>query len=163
MQTFNNVKTSGWSSSPMHGPVRFTKLKKIFIWMVWSCLKTLKILAGPCSPTHGPVLFTVWNEFFICLLCSRLEPFKFMAGPRSPLSLVTAQLIWHRWRTFLSWYYADFQQRLNERLVVLPQAQSTSFHGVDSFVRLDGMKLFKTIKFMAGPCSPKHGLVPFTV
>ena len=114
MQTFNNVKTSGWSSSPMHGPVRFTKLKKIFIWMVWSCLKTLKILAGPCSPTHGPVLFTVWNEFFICLLCSRLEPFKFMAGPRSPLSLVTAQLIWHRWRTFLSWYYADFQQRLNE-------------------------------------------------
>ena len=39
-----------------------------------------------------------------------------------------------------------FQQRSNERLVVLPQTRSSSIHGVKSTFRLDGMKLSKNIR-----------------
>ena len=69
-----------------------------------------------------------------------------MAGPRSPTSPVTDQLNSRRRRFFLFWCYADFQQRSNERLVVLPQTRSSSIHGVESTFRLDGMKLFKNIR-----------------
>ena len=46
---------------------------------------------------------------------------------------------------FLFWCYATSQQRLNERLVVLPQTRSSSNHGVESTFRPDGSKLFKNI------------------
>ena len=49
-------------------------------------------------------------------------------------------------------------------MVVLPQTRSRSFHGVENPFRLDGMKLFvKSFEFIAGPCSPKHGPILFTV
>ena len=70
-----------------------------------------------------------------------------MAGPRSPTSPVTAQLISRRWEILSFWCYVDCQQRSNQRLVVLPQTRSSSFHGVKHFSRLDGMKLFKNIRF----------------
>ena len=57
-----------------------------------------------------------------------------MAGPRSPTSPVTAQLNLRRWKRFSSWCYADCQQRLNERLVVLPQTRSSFFHSVKAFL-----------------------------
>ena len=79
-----------------------------------------------------------------------------MAGPRSPTSPVAAQLILWRWRMFSSWCYADCQQRLNERLVVLPQTRSSFFHSVKAFSRLDGMKLFKNDQVNA------WGLLPQT-
>ena len=66
-----------------------------------------------------------------------------MAGPRSPTSLVKAQLLSRRWRIISFWCCADFQQRSNERMVVLPQTQSSSFHGVEEASHLDGMKFFK--------------------
>ena len=69
-----------------------------------------------------------------------------MAGPCSPTSPVTAQLISRRWRIISFWCYADCQQRSNQRLVVLPQTRSSSFHGVKQFSRLDGRKLFKNIR-----------------
>ena len=37
-------------------------------------------------------------------------------------------------------------QRSNERIIVLPQTQSRSFHGVEELFHLDGMKLFKNIR-----------------
>ena len=80
------------------------------------------------------------------MLCSRLKTSKFLAGPRSPTSPVTAQLISRRERCVSFWCFADFQQRLNEWLVVLPQTRSSSFHGVKAFSRLDGMKVFRIIQ-----------------
>ena len=148
---------------PKHGPVHLTVLKKFFVRMVWSFSKTFKSMAEPCSPKHGPILFTVLKKFFVWMFCSLLKTFKFMAGPRSPTSPVTAQLIPRRWRIASSWCYAAFQQRSNERLVVLSQTRSCSFRGVEEFFRLDGKKVFKNQWTFVGPCSPKHGPVFFTV
>ena len=66
-----------------------------------------------------------------------------MAGPRSPTSLVTAQLLSRSWRIISFCSCADFQQRSNERIIVLPQTQSRSFHEVQNSSHLDGMKVFK--------------------
>ena len=57
---------------------------------------------------------------------------------------------------FSSGCYADCQQRLNERLVVLPQTRSSFFHSVKAFSRLDGIKLFKSDQVNA------WGLLPQT-
>ena len=120
--------------------------KQFLVWMVWSFSKTFDLMTGPCSPKHGPVPFKVLKNFFVWMLCTRLKPFKFIAWPRSPTSPVTAQLISRRERCFLFWSFADFQQRLNEWLVVLPETRSSSFHGVKAFSRLDEMKVFKIIQ-----------------
>ena len=65
---------------------------------------------------------------------------------RFPTSPLTAQFISRRWRISLSWCYADYQQRLNERLVVLPQTRSSSNHAVETIFCPDGVKLFKNIQ-----------------
>ena len=103
-------------------------------------------MAEWCSLKHGPVPFTVLKNVFVWMLCSHVKTFKFMAEGRSPRSPVTAQLISRRWRIILFWCCADFQQGSNERMVVLPQSRSSSFHGVDDFFYRDGMKLFKNIR-----------------
>ena len=121
MQTFNNVQMKGFS-------------------------KTLELMVGPCSSKHDPVLFTVLKNFFVWMLCSHVKTFKFTAGPHFPTSSVTAQLILRRWRIVSLWCCADFQQRSNERIFVLPQTRSSSFHGVENFSHLDGKKLFKNTR-----------------
>ena len=78
-----------------------------------------------------------------------------MAGPRFPTFPVTAQLISRRWEVISVWCYVDCQQRSNKRLVVLPQTRSSSFHGVKQFSRLDGMKLFKSIRFYGWAVLPQ--------
>ena len=78
-----------------------------------------------------------------------------MAGPRSPTSPVTAQLISRRWEFISVWCYVDGQQRSNQRLVVLPQTRSSSFHGVKQVSSLDGMKLFKNIRFYGWAVLPQ--------
>ena len=78
-----------------------------------------------------------------------------MAGPRSQTSPVTAQLISRRWKVISFWCYVDCQQPSNQRLVVLPQTRSSSFHGVKQFSRLDGMKLFKNIRFYGWAVLPQ--------
>ena len=118
----------------------FHGFKKPLIWMVGSFSKTFEFMAGPCSPKHGPVPFTVSKDFFVWVLCTQLNTIKLMAGPRSPTSPVMVQLILRRWRIISFWCCADFQQRLNERLIVLPKTRSRALHGVEEFFRLDGMK-----------------------
>ena len=126
--------------------------------MVLSFSNTIKFMAGPCSPKHGPVSFTVLKIFFLSGCYAAIyKPFKFVAGPRSPTSPVTAQLILRRWKMFSSWCYADCQQRLNERLVVLPQTRPSSFHGVEEPFRLDDMHTFKTIQ-VYGWAASQHPL-----
>ena len=146
MQIVNNLQINGWSCSPKHDRAHFTVLKQFPVWMVWSFSRTFKDMVGPCSARHGPVRFKVLINLFVGMLCSRLKTSKFFAGPRSPTSPVTAQLISRRERCFSFWCLADFQQRLNEWLVVLPQTRSSSFHGVKAFSRLDGMKVFRIIQ-----------------
>ena len=107
---------------------------------------------------------TVLKILFVWIICSHLKPFKFMAGPRSPTSPVTTQLISRRWVTFSSWCYADCQQRSNQRLVVLPQTRSSSFHGVKAFSRLDVIRLFKYHQIYGWavlPNIPCHGPAEF--
>ena len=104
-----------------------------------------------------------WKTFSSGCYAAISKTFKLMAGPRCPTSLVAAQFISRRRRFFLFWCCTDFQQRSNERLVVLPQTRSNSFHGVESTFRPDGMKLFKRFKILAGSCFLKHGLILFTV
>ena len=145
MQIVNNVQIKGSSCSHKHDPAHFTVLKHFSVWMVWSFWKTFKIMAGPCSPKHDTVLFKVLKNLFVWILCSRLKTFKFMARPRSPTSPVTAQLISRRWKTFSSWSYADFPQRSNERLDMLPQTRFNWFHDVEEVISLNGRKLFKNI------------------
>ena len=146
MQTFNNVQMNGCLCSPKHGPMHFTVLKNLFVWMVWNFSKTFELMARLCSPKHGPVLFTVFKTLFVWMLCSHVKTFKFMAGPRSRTSSVTAQLISRRWKIVSFWCYADIQQRSKERLFVLPETRSKAFHGVEEPFLLDGMKLFKNIR-----------------
>ena len=137
---------NGWSCSPKHGPVSFTVLKNLLVWMARSFSKTFELMVGLCFPEHGPVLFTVLMNVFVWMLCSHVKTFKFMAGLHFPTSRVTAQLILRRWRIVSLWCLANFQQRSNERLVVLPQTRSSPFHGVEDFSHLDCMKLFKNIR-----------------
>ena len=157
VQTFKNVQMNGWSCSPKHSPRHFTVLKTFFIWMVWSFSKTFELMAGPCSLKHGPVPFTVFKNLFVWMLSNHVKTFKFMAGPRSPTSPVTAKLISRRSNIILFWCCADFQQRSNERLIVLPQ------HGPGRFTVLKTLFIWlvwsfsKTFELMAGWCSPKRG------
>ena len=143
MQIVNNLQINGWSCSPKHDPAHFTVSNNFLVWMVWSFSKTFDFMTGPCSPKHGPVPFKVLKNFFVWMLCTRLKPFKFMAGPRSPTSPVTAQLISWCWKVLSFWCYADCQQRLNQRLVVLLQTRCSSFHGVKAVSRLDVIRFFK--------------------
>ena len=110
-------------SSSFHGVEKTSRLdgKKLF--------ENRQSYGWPCSPKHGPVPFTVFKNLFFWMLCSQIKTFKFSAGPRSPINPVTALLISRRWKIFLFWCYADFQQRSNQRLVVLPQTRSSSLHG----------------------------------
>ena len=146
MQIVNNLQINGWSWSPKHDPAHFTVSNNFLVWMVWSFSRTFKDMVGPCSARHGPVRFEVLINLFVGMLCSRLKTSKFLAGPRSPTSPVTAQLNSQSWITFSSWCYADCQQRSNQRLVVLLQTRSSSFHGAKAFSRLGGMKVFRRIQ-----------------
>ena len=163
MQTFTKIKVNGWSSCPKHGPVHITVLNKFFVWMLWKSSKTRKTMTGPCSPKHGPVPITVFRNLFGWMLCNHLKTFKLMAGPRSPTSPVTAQLILRVWKIVLFWCNADFQQRSNERLVVLLQTRFSSYHGVENTFNSMVWNFSNTCKSMARPCSLKHGPVRFTI
>ena len=114
-------------------------------------------MAGPCSPKHDSVPFMALKNLIVWILCSHLKTFYFMVGPRSPTYPVTAQLISRRWRIVSSSCYADFPQRSNEPLVVLPQKRSNSFHGVEKLFRLHGIKFFENNRTYGCTVLPKTG------
>ena len=69
-----------------------------------------------------------------------------------------------RWKTFSSWSHADCQQRSNQRLVVLLQTRSSSFHCVENNLLVGTVWSFlKTFKVVVGSCSPKHSPFSLTV
>ena len=52
-------------------------------------------------------------------------------------------------------FYADCQQRSNQKRVVLPQTRSSSFHGVENYFRLHGIRLFKNTRFYGWAVLPQ--------
>ena len=117
---------------------------QLFVQMAWSFSKTFKSLAKSCYRKHDPVIFTMLNNFFVWMLCSLLKTFKLMAG-HAPSIPCHGPAHFAELNISLFWCYTDFQQRSIERLVVLPQIRSSSYHGVESTFRPDGMKHFKNI------------------
>ena len=131
---------------PLSRPSSFCGVEESFRFDVMQTFNNVQTNGWSCSPKHGPVPFTVLKYFFVWMLCSHVKTYKFMAGPHFPTSSVTAQLILRCWGIVSLWCCADTHQRSNERLVVLPQTRSSSFHGVEDSSHLDGMKLFKNIR-----------------
>ena len=141
MQTFNNVQMNGWSCSPKHGPAHFTVLKQLFVRVIWNFLKTFNWMARPCFSKHGPVRFTVLKNIFVWILCSHFENIQVDGWAAPPNIPCHGPAVFAALNIFSSWCYADFQQRSNERLVVLLQTHSSSFHGVKASFRPTVMKL----------------------
>ena len=117
--------------------------------------KHSKLKLGRAPLNTAQFLPRCWKKFFSGCYAAISKIFKLMVGPRSPTSPVTAQLIARRRRFFLFWCCTDFQQRSNERLVVLPQTRSSSIHGVDSTFCPDGVKLFKNIQILGWVVLPQ--------
>ena len=136
---------NGWSCSPIHGPASITVFSQLFEWTAEAFQKHSSQWLGRAPPRMAQFLSRCRRYFFVWIICSHLKTFKLMPGPRSPTSPVTAQLIFWRWRLLSSCCYANFQERLNERLVVLPRTRSSSYQGVED-VSLDGMKLLKNMQ-----------------
>ena len=129
------VVLSQTRSNSFHGVDDF------FIWMVWSFSKTFELMAGLCSPKHGPVLFTVLKNHFVWML--NIQVYGWAALPNIPCH---GPAHFAALKNHFVWCCADFQQRSNERIIVLPQTQSRSFHSVEDSSHLDGIKLFKNIR-----------------
>ena len=80
------------------------------------------------------------------MLCSHFKNFQ-VDGWAALLNIpVTAQLYLRRSTFLSSWCYADYQQRSNERLVVLPQTRFSLYHGVKAIFCSDDQKLFKNLQ-----------------
>ena len=140
MQPFKTVQVYGWAVLPT-SPVTaqlISRRWKVFRFM--QIVNNVQIKSGSCSPKHGPAHFTVLKTIFVCMVLSFSKTLDFMAVPCSPkhgpVSFTVLKIL------FVC-SYADCQQRSIEQLVVLPQTRFSSFHGVEAFVRLDRMKLFK--------------------
>ena len=155
MQTFNNVQMNGWSWSPKHGPAQITVLSQLFVRMAWSFSKTFKSLAGSCYPKHGPVLFTMFRNFFVWMLCNHSENIQVDGWAALPNIPSHGPAHFAALNIFFFWCCANFQQRSNERLVVLPQTRSSSNHAVESTSRPDGVKLFKNIPILSWVVLPQ--------
>ena len=155
MQIFNNVQMNGWSCSPKHGPAQITTLSQFFLRMAWSISKTFEVLAGSCSPKHGPILFTVLQNLFVWMLCSHFENIQVDGWAKLPNIRCHGPAHFAALNIFSFWCCADFPQRSNERLVVLPQTRSSSYHGVKSTFRPNGVKLFKNIPILGWVVLPQ--------
>ena len=143
---FQQRQMNGCSCSPKHGLAQITLLGQLFVRMAWSFSETFHFYAGSCSPKHGPVLSTVLKHFFVWMLRSHFKNFQVDDRAALPNIPVTAQLILQRSTFLSSWCYANFQQRSNERLVVLPQTRFSLYHGVKAIFCSDHMKLFKNMQ-----------------
>ena len=136
------------------GPPNTVQLKSrcwVNLFPAWceAFQKHSKFWMGRAPPNTAQFLSRCWRTFSSGCYGNISKTFKLMAGPRSPTSSVTAQLVSRRRRFFSFWCCADFQQRSNERLVVLPQTRSSSIYGVESIFRPDGIKHFKNIRNFA--------------
>ena len=163
VQTFNSVKWTAGRAPP--NTVQLISLCLVNFSLLWreAFQKYSKLRLGRAPPNTAQFLPRCWRTFSSEYYAATSKTIKLVAGPRFPTCFVTAQFISRRRRFFSFWCYADFQQRLNEWLVVLPQIRSSTIHGVESTFRPDGVKLFKTFDFLAGSCFPKHGPIQLTV
>ena len=155
MQTFNSAQMNGWSCSPKHDPAHITVLSQLFVRMAWRFSKTFKFQAGSCSPKHGRVPFTVLKNFFVWIICNLFKNIQSDGWAALPNIPCHGPNYFAALTYVFFWCYADFQQRSNERLVVLPQTRSSSNHAVESTFRPDGVKLFKNIPILSWVVLPQ--------
>ena len=128
MQPHENHSSLWLGCAPQHPlsrPSSFRSVELFFRGDVIETFNNVQINGWSCSPKHDPAHFTVLKRFFVRMVRSFSKTFKFMAGPCSPKHgpvLVTVL------KNLFVWCYAKCQQRSIERLVVLPQTRSSSFH-----------------------------------
>ena len=146
--------------SPKHGPVRFTVLKKLFVWMLCSLLKPFKFMAGPLSPTSlvtAQLISRRWRVFSFWRYadCQQRSIHWLVVLPQ------TRSSSFHGVQAFFRLEGGNFfKNTRNYGLVVLPQTRPSSFHGVEKPFRLDVMqplKINQVYGWVALPNIPCHG------
>ena len=125
MKRFKNFRTHGWAVLSRTRPSSFHSVEKFFCLDVMQRFKNIQVYGWGAIPNmfcHGPAHFAALKNYFSLMLCRLSTKFKWTAGLASSN---TVQLILRRWRLVSFWCCAEFQQRSNERLVVLPQTRSS--------------------------------------
>ena len=145
MQTFNNVQMNGWSCSPN------TVQLKSQCWVNFSSgwreafQKHSKVWLGHASRNTAQFFFHSVEEPFRLEVMQLLRKHSSWWLGRAPQHALSRPSPFYGVKHLFFCCCADFQQRSNERLLVLPQTRSSSIHGVESTFRPDGVKLFKNI------------------
>ena len=133
---------NGWLCSLKHGPGYLRCWKTFSSGWYEAFQKHSNLWLGRAPQTRPSFIHGVEEPFRFDVL----QPIKHIqvhGWARSPTSPVTVELILWRCKIVSFWCCADFQQRSNERMVVLSQKLSRSIHGVKNSFHLHGMKLFK--------------------
>ena len=147
MQIVNNVQINGWSCFFKHDAAHLTVLKHFSSGWYEAFQKHSFLWLSPAPPNTFQFFSRCWKTFF---RLNTMQLFKNHSSlwlgraPQHPLSLPSSNRGVEHF--FSSWDHADCQRRSNQRLFVLPQTWSSSFHGVESVFRLDDMKLFNNIQ-----------------
>ena len=140
MQTFNNVQMKGFSTtfelmvgpcSSKHGPVLFTVLKNLFVWMLCRHVKTFKSMAGPHFPTSSvtaKLILRRWRivSFWCCADIQQRSNERMFVLPQTRFSS------FHGVEDFS---HLDKKKLFKDTRIhgwaVLPQTRPSSFHGVE--------------------------------
>ena len=140
--------------SSKHGPVLFTVLKNLFVWMFCSHVKTLKLMAGPRSPTSPVTAQLISRRWRLVSFCGcadfnnvQMNGWScFLKDGRTHFTVLKDLFLWLVW---------SFSKTFE--LVAGPCFPK---HGPVPFTVLKNGFVWmlcthvKTFKFMAGPCSP---------
>ena len=132
--------------SPKHGPVLFTVLKNLFVWMLCSLVKTFKFMAGPRSPASSVTAQLISRRWRIISFWCYID-----IQQRSSERLVVLPQTRSRFFHSVEKVFCldDMKPFKNIEVIgwaVLPQVRPSSFHGVEEPFRLDVMQPFKLIQ-----------------
>ena len=153
-------RTAGRAPKTRHNSI--TALKNLLVWMLWNFSITFKSVAGPCSPKHGRTPFTVLKKFFLLMSCSHLKTSNFMTKPRSPTSPYHGRAHFSALKSFFVLMLCRFLTTIKWTVGRAPPNTTQLIYDVQKTLVWMLWNFWKTFNSMAGPCSPKHGLVPFT-
>ena len=150
--------------SPKHGPVHFTVLKNLFVWMLCSHAKTIKCKAGPRSPTSLVTAQLILRRrrivwFWCCADIQQRSNERMVELPLTRFSF---------FQNVENTSHLDGMKLFkNIRIynwAVLPQTRPSSVHDVEEPFRLDVLQAFKHTQvhgWAALPNIPCHGPAQF--
>ena len=152
------------SCSSKHGPVLFTVLKNLFVWMLCSQVKTFKFIAGPRSPTSPVTAQFISQRWRIIFFWCNAD-FQQRSNQRLVVFPQTRSSSFH---LVDDSSHLDgtklFKNIRTYGLGVLPQTRPSSFHGVEEPFCLKFMQRTKNIQVYgcaALPNIPCHGSAQF--